>query len=58
MRYVHAFDRKPYIPPLKEPEHRKLRWKVLMLKYDLGKSISKEMWCKMADTKKYFDYIF
>jgi len=24
------------------------------LKYDLGKSLSKEMWCKMADTKKDF----
>jgi len=23
-----------------------------ILKYDLGKSLSKEMWCKMADTKK------
>jgi len=35
---------------LKEVEHRKLGWKVLILKYDLGKSLSKEMWCKMADT--------
>jgi len=33
-------------------EHRKLGWKVLILKYDLDKSISKEMWCKMADIKK------
>ena len=39
---------------LKELEHRKLGWKVLILKYDLGKSLSKEMWCKMADTKKDF----
>jgi len=37
---------------LKELEHRKLGWKVLILKYDLGKSLSKEIWCKMADTKK------
>ena len=36
---------------LKELEHRKLGWKVLILKYDLGKSLSKEMWCKMADIK-------
>jgi len=36
---------------LKELEHRKLCWKVLILKYDLGKSLSKDMWCKMADTK-------
>jgi len=43
---------------LKELEHRKLGWKVLILKYDLGKSLSKQMWCKMADTKKYVDYIF
>jgi len=49
-------DRK--IAPRKELEHRKLGWKVLILKYDLGKSLSKEMWCKMADTKKFFDYIF
>jgi len=35
-----------------ELEHRKLGWKVLVLKYDLGKSLSEEMWCKMADTKK------
>ena len=42
---------------LKELEHRKLGWKVLILKYDLGKSLSKEMWCKMADTTKKFDYI-
>jgi len=42
---------------LKELEHRKLGWKVLILKYDLGKRKSEEMWCKMADTKKN-DYIF
>jgi len=36
---------------LKELEHRKLGWKVLILKFDLGKSLSKEMWFKMADTK-------
>ena len=36
---------------LKELEHRKLGWKVLILKYDLGKSLSKEMWFKMSDTK-------
>ena len=36
---------------LKELEHRKLGWKVLILKYDLGKSLSKYMWCKTADTK-------
>jgi len=35
-------------------EHRKLGWKVLILKYDLGKSFSKEMWCKVAHTKKNF----
>jgi len=27
---------------LKELEHRKLGWNVLILKYDLGKSLSKE----------------
>jgi len=43
---------------LKELEHRKLGWKVLILKYDLGKSLSKEMWCKMADTKTFLDNIF
>ena len=43
---------------LKELEHRILGWKVLILKYDLGKSLNKEMWCKMADTKKFLDYIF
>ena len=43
---------------LKELEHRKLGWKVFILKYDLGKSVSKEMWCKMADTKNNFDNIF
>jgi len=37
---------------LKELEHRKLGWKVLILKYDLGKSLIIEMWYKMADTKK------
>jgi len=42
---------------LKELEHRKLGWKVLVLKYDLGNSLSKEMWCKMADTNTIFDYI-
>ena len=40
---------------LKELEHRNLGWKVLILKYDLGKSLSKEMWCKIADTKKIYD---
>jgi len=43
---------------LKKLEHRKLGWKVLISKYDLGKSLSKEMWCKMADTKTCFYYIF
>ena len=38
---------------LKELQHRKLGWK-----YDLDKSLSKEMWCKMADTKQNFDCIF
>jgi len=33
----------------------KLGWKVF--KYDLGKSLSEEKWCKMADPKK-IDYIF
>ena len=36
---------------------QKLGWKVLILKYDLGRSLRKEMWCNMADTKK-IDYIF
>jgi len=36
---------------LMELDHRKLGWKVLILKYDLGKSLSKEMWFKMSDTK-------
>ena len=43
---------------LKELEHKKLGLKVLILKYVLGKSLSKEMWCKMADTKNNSDYIF
>ena len=43
---------------LKELEHRKLGWKVFILKYDVGKSLSKEMWCKMADTTEKFNYIF
>jgi len=46
------------IQELKEIEHRKLAWKVFILKYDLGKSLSKEMWCQMADTKTFLDYIF
>jgi len=37
---------------LKELEHRKLGWELLILKYDLGKSLSKELWCKTAETKK------
>jgi len=37
---------------LMELEHRKMGWKVLILKYDLGKKLSKEKWCKMAYTKK------
>ena len=43
---------------LKELEHRQLGWKVLILKYDLGKSLSKDMWCKMTDIKNNFEYIF
>jgi len=42
---------------LKELEHKKLDWKVLTLKYDLGNTLSKEMWCKMDDTKNVFDCI-
>jgi len=49
--------RRPTAYVLKDLEHRKLGWKVLILKYDLGKSLSKEMWCEMADTKKN-DFIF
>jgi len=37
---------------LKELEHRKLGRKVLLWKYDLGKSLSKQMWWNMADNKK------
>jgi len=44
--------------PLKELEHRKLGWKVLILKSDLCKSFSKEMWCKMADTEINFTTYF
>ena len=43
---------------LKELEHRKLGWKVIILKYDLCKSLSKELWCKTADIKTFVDYIF
>jgi len=43
---------------LKELEHRKLGWNVLLFKYDLGKSLRKKMGCKLADTKNNFDYIF
>jgi len=43
---------------LKELEHRTLGWNVHILKYDLGNSLSKEMWWKMADSMKNFDYIF
>ena len=43
---------------LKELEHRKLGWKVLFLKYNVGKILSKEMWCKMAETITFLDYIF
>jgi len=49
---------KPIYECLKQLEHRTFGWKVPILKYDLGKSLSKEMWCKMADTKNNFDYIF
>jgi len=42
---------------LKELEHRQIGWKVLILKYDLVKSLSKEICCKMAGTKN-LDYIF
>ena len=40
---------------IKGARAQKIRLKVLFLKYDLGKTLSKEMWCKMADTKKDFD---
>ena len=43
---------------LKELEHRKLGWKELIFKYDLSKSLSKEMRWNMADTKEILDYIF
>jgi len=48
----------PAFPYLKELEHKQLGWKVLIQKYDLGKSLSKEIWCKMADTNKNLDNIF
>jgi len=44
--------------PFKEARAQKLGWKVLILKYDLGKSLNKEMWCKMADTKKIWLHIW
>ena len=40
---VHNKSHSSFIPRLKERENRKLGWKVLILKYDLGKSLSKEM---------------
>ena len=43
---------------LKELEHRKLGWKVLILKYNLVKSLSTEKWRNMADTKEMIDFIF
>ena len=33
-------------------------WKVLNLKYNKGKSLNKEMWWDMADTKTFLEYIF
>ena len=36
----------------------KLGWKVLILKYNLVKSLSKEVWCKMAGTNIFVDYIY
>ena len=40
-----ALQGSPSVTPVlwKELEHRKLGWKVLILKYDLGKGLSKEM---------------
>jgi len=35
---------------------QKIGLKVLILKYDLGKSLPKEMWCEMADTKNVTTY--
>jgi len=49
---LHVPEHEERFLKLKELEHRKLGWKELNLKYDLGKSLSEEMWCKMADTKK------
>jgi len=43
---------------VKRARAQKIGLKVLILKYDLGKCLSKEMWCKMADTKNIFDYVF
>jgi len=43
---------------LKGLEHRKIGWKILILKYDFGKSLSKEMWHKITDTKTFIDYKF
>jgi len=37
---------------------QKMVWKELILKYDLGKSLSKEMWCKMADTNFFLEFRF
>jgi len=48
-------DCRSYQLRLKELKHRKLGWKGLILKYELGKSLGKEMWCKMADTKHFLD---
>jgi len=51
------FDVCTCTPILNELEHRQVGWKVLILKYDLGKSLGKEMWCKMADTKTHLLHI-
>jgi len=37
---------------------QKIELKKLILKYEFGKSLSKEMWCKMADTKHVLYYVF
>ena len=43
---------------VKGAKAQKIWLKILILKYDLSKSLSKEMWCKMADTKKFVDFIY
>ena len=55
---IYFYFSNQFVTGFKVARAQKIGLKSTNLKNDLGKSLSKEMWWNMVDTKKNFEYIF